>query len=133
MEVDEMDLLGAKQKSLLDDICDLHKDSDWGGKKEKGKLLDWRNNEDDNDSLCWYLSRLISFEMEPCRICGEPRHLCAQVDHYDFVFEEGIMIGGSERLVEICSIDDNGHSFVKDALYDMDTLSLSNVDKMEKV
>ena len=73
MEVDEMDLLGAKQKSLLDDICDLHKDSDWGGKKEKGKLLDWRNNEDDNDSLCWYLSRLISFEMEPCRICGEPR------------------------------------------------------------
>ena len=133
MEVDEIDLLGAKQQQLLDDICDLHKDSDWGGKKETGKLLDWRNNEDDNDSLCWYLSRLISFEMEPCRICGEPRHLCEQVDHYDFVFEEGIMIGGSERLVEICSIDDNGHSFVKGGSYDKHTLSLSNVDKMEKV
>ena len=118
------------RNQFFDYICDLHKDNDWGGKKEEGKLLDWRNNEDDKESLSWYLGRLISFEKEPCRICGDPRHICTQnpqVDHYDLVFEDGQIIGESERLVE----DDNGNVIEKGGLYDKDTLSKQNTTQYE--
>ena len=41
-----------------DDVCNANKDSNWGGRKEKGKLLDWRNNEDDRKILSWHLGQI---------------------------------------------------------------------------
>ena len=128
VEEHRFEVEGTEYESYLDDECKRVRGHPVFGVGDR--LLDWRYNKDDLDQLTWWIGRMVDFEKEPCRICGDPRHICTQnpqVDHYDFVFEDGKIIGESERLVE----DDNGNVIVKGGLYDKDTLS--NVDEMEKV
>ena len=130
MGVDEMEVDDPKINKIIDKKVIEYQD-------QNDEVLDWRNNDKDRETLMnWWkynIQLTENYLNKPCRIWGDPIRICTQnpeTDHFALVVgEDGKIIGESERLVE----DDNGNVIEKGGLYDKDTLSLSNVDKMENV
>jgi len=54
------------------------------------RLLDWRNNQDDREKLISCIQGNIDFLKSPCKVCGDPIHICEKNPdtNHSFLVEE---------------------------------------------
>ena len=96
-----LEIEGTKLESHLDLICESVKGHPMLGVGDR--LLDWRNNKEDLEKLQSWIYSQVDFMESPCRICGDPIHVCERnpdTNHYFLVVDDnGEIIGESERIV----------------------------------